>query len=169
MKTRSGIVILLIAVVALLLWAAPVLASSQLNSYEQQLAKLINHERTSRGLASLGINDSLVGSARAHSSDMVQRKYFSHDSPAPNAETWSSRIVRYGYKRSGCRFWEAGEDLYKGKQLFGSPVAAVDAWMHSAGHRAVILTKVFRDMGVGAVQSGDSWYFTLDLGRRIVK
>ena len=48
----------------------------------------------------------------------------------------------------------------------------VDAWMKSPAHRAVILTKAFRDIGVGAVKTEDGyanidgavWFFTLDLG-----
>ena len=46
--------------------------------------------------------------------------------------------------------------------------------MASSTHRAVILTKDFRDMGVGAVScdgygtvDGKVWFFTLDLGRRV--
>jgi uncharacterized protein YkwD len=53
----------------------------------------------------------------------------------------------------------------------------VDAWMRSETHRAVILTKAFRDVGVGAVKTEDGyagidgvvWFFTLDLGRRIAR
>ena len=53
-------------------------------------------------------------------------------------------------------------------------MAIVGQWMKSSTHRAVILTKTFRDLGVGAVSckgysgvSGTVWIFTLDLGRRI--
>ena len=49
--------------------------------------------------------------------------------------------------------------------------------MKSKAHRAVILTKAFRDLGVGAVKTDDGygnvdgpvWFFTLDLGRRITQ
>ena len=43
---------------------------------------------------------------------MAVRKYFEHDSP--DGETWSSRIVRYGYTREGCSYWKAGENIYYG-------------------------------------------------------
>ena len=44
-------------------------------------------------------------------------------------------------------------------------------------HRAVLLTKVFREIGVGAVKIDDGygnidgtvWFFTLDLGRRVAQ
>lgn len=175
MKTRSGIVVVLIAIVAMLLWTAPVLAASQLNPYEQQLLGLVNRERARHGLPALHLNAKLVDSARAHSADMGAQKYFSHDSAS--GEAWSSRIIRFGYTREGCKVWKAGENIYYGAGLYSSPAAVVDTWMHSSAHRQVILTQSFRDIGVGAVKTdhgyqtcqGTVWFFTLDLGRRIVK
>jgi uncharacterized protein YkwD len=165
----------LAALVTLLFSALPAIASAttSLNSYEQQLVKCINHERAKHGLSVLRLNTALVASARSHSSDMGQRKYFDHN--VPGGETWTARIIRSGYTRRGCRVWKAGEDIYWGAGLLSSPVAAVNAWMHSPTHRAVILAKGFRDVGVGAVQAQDGggqascpvWFFTLDEGLRV--
>jgi uncharacterized protein YkwD len=174
MKTRCGIVILLVALAALLFASMPAAApaSVSLNSYEQQLVKCINKERTARHLAKLRLNAKLVDSARAHSADMGEKQYFDHDSPG--GETWSQRIVNHGYTREGYKSWKAGENIGWGAGLYSSPVAIVDAWMASSVHRAVILTKDFRDLGVGAVScdgygsvDGMVWFFTLDLGRRV--
>ena len=173
MKTRCGIVILLVALAALLFASVPAAApaSVSLNSYEQQLLTCINHERTARHLAKLRVNAKLVDSARSHSADMGERQYFEHDSPS--GEKWSQRIVRHGYTREGYRMWKTGENIAWGAGLYSSPVAIVDSWMKSPMHRAVILTKDFRDLGVGAVScegygsvDGMVWFFTLDLGRR---
>jgi uncharacterized protein YkwD len=174
MKTRCGIVILLVALAALLFASLPAAApaSVSLNSYEQQLLKCINHERAKRHLASLRVNAQLVSAARAHSADMgTPQKYFEHASRS--GESWDRRIVRLGYSRSGYRVWKAGENIAWGSGLYSSPVAIVRAWMTSSMHRAVILTTSFRDIGVGAVSSdgygsvgGMVWFFTLDLGRR---
>jgi len=172
-KTRCGIAVLLAALAALLLASMPAAAPAgvTLNSYEQQLVKCINQERTSRHLAKLRVNATLVDSARSHSADMGEKQYFEHDSPS--GEKWSARIVRHGYSRQGYRSWKAGENIAWGAGLYSSPVAIVDQWMHSSTHRAVILTKDFRDLGVGAVScagygsvDGTVWFFTLDLGRR---
>ena len=164
----------LAAFVTLLFSTLPAIASATttLNSYEHQLMKCVNHERTKRGLVRLRLNAALVTSARSHSSDMGVRKYFSHN--VPGGATWTQRIIRAGYKRQGYRVWKAGEDICWGAGLASSPVAVVDAWMHSPGHRAVILAKSFRDIGVGAVKAADGggqascpvWFFTLDEGVR---
>ena len=173
MKSPKGILIVLIVVACSLLLAAPALATTQLNKYEKQVVTLINKERTKRGLAQLRVNAKLTESARGHSAEMGELKYFAHTSPG--GENWSSRVVRYGYKRQGYDYWKAGENIYCGAMLYSSPVACVDAWMSSRSHRNVILTKVFRDLGVGAVKTetgygdmdGTVWFFTMDIGRRI--
>ena len=175
MRSPKGILLLFAVIVCALFLAAPALASSPLNNYEKQLVAAINKQRAKHGLAAVRVNVKLVDSARAHSADMAERKYFQHDSP--DGETWSSRIVRYGYTREGCSYWKAGENIYYGSGLYSSPYVAVTAWMGSKAHRAVILTRTFRDVGVGAVKADDGyaningvvWFFTLDLGRRVAQ
>jgi uncharacterized protein YkwD len=174
-RSPKGILLLFAVIVCALFLAAPALASSPLNNYEKQLVAAINKQRAKYGLSAVRVNAKLVGSARAHSADMAVRKYFEHDSP--DGETWSSRIVRYGYTREGCSYWKAGENIYYGSGLYSSPYLAVSAWMKSAGHRAVVLNRKFRDIGVGAVKTDDGyasingvvWFFTLDLGRRVAQ
>jgi uncharacterized protein YkwD len=168
-------VIVLVALATALFVATPALASTTLNSYEKQLLSLVNKERAKRHLHTLKVNPKLGRSARVHSTDMSAHKYFAHDSQS--GEKWSARIIRYGYTQQGCSYWRAGEDIYYGAGLLASPVAVVKAWMASKAHRQVILTKTFRDIGVGAVKTDDGygkcdgtvWFFTLDLGRRIVR
>jgi uncharacterized protein YkwD len=173
-KSPKGILIVLAVVVCSFFLAAPALASTQLNGYEKQLVSLINKERAKHGLCALRVNVKLVNSARGHSTEMGQLKYFSHESQIPQGESWSSRIVRYGYGRQGYHHWKAGENIYWGAQLYSSPVICVDSWMDSPAHRAVILTKGFRDLGVGAYKTdsgfggvdGVVWVFTMDAGLR---
>ena len=173
MKTRCGIVILLVALATLLFASLPAAAPAgvSLSSYEKQLVKYINKERSDRHLVKLRVNARLVDAARAHSADMGEQQYFEHDSLS--GETWSERLVNHGYTRKGYKSWKAGENIAWGAGLYSSPVAIVDQWMSSSMHRAVILTKDFRDLGVGAVScdgygsvDGEVWFFTLDLGRR---
>ncbi len=172
---QRSLIIVLIAIACTLLLATPALASTALNSYEKQVAALVNKQRAKYGLPQLRLHGKLVEAARVHSADMAQREYFEHNSPS--GETWSSRIVRCGYTRKGYRYWKAGENIYYGSGLYSSPFVVVSAWMKSRAHRAVILTRIFRDLGVGAVKTQDGfggidgpvWFFTLDLGRRIAQ
>ncbi len=174
MKKRTGIIVLLVVLLGTLCLAAPVLASTTLNRYERQLLAQVNKQRARHHLAKLRLNTKLVRSAKAHSADMGTRKYFEHDTMGPNGETWSSRIIRNGYTKRGYRSWKAGENIYYGSGIYSSPGVVVAAWMRSKAHRAVILTRAFRDIGVGAVKTKDGygtingtvWFFTLDLGRR---
>ncbi len=104
---------------------------------------------------------------------MGELKYFAHGSAS--GQKWQSRVIRSGYVRRGYRYWKAGENIYYGSGLWSSPVACVDGWMKSREHRAVILTRAFRDVGIGAVKTttgygdidGAVWFFTMDVGRRI--
>jgi uncharacterized protein YkwD len=174
MNKRIAVTALLIAVASVFLVTLPAMASAvTLNDYEKQVLALVNKERTTRHLARLTVNAKLTSAAREHSTEMGLMQYFAHDSAS--GETWSKRIIRFGYTPKGCRYWKAGETIFWGAGLYSSPVNVVDEWMASPGHRRVILTKVFRNAGVGAVRSSagygectaDVWFFTLDLGRRI--
>lgn len=177
MNRRYGIATMLVALAALLLMSVPaaVPARTSLNSYEKQVIKLVNKERAKHQLRALRVNTRLVRAAQSHSGDMGENQFFAHDSS--NGQSWSKRIIRNGYKRTGCRYWKAGENIYYGGGLYASPEVVVKAWMRSAAHRQVILTRDFRDIGAGAVEcedgydtcSGSVWFFTIDLGRRIAR
>lgn len=173
MKSRRGMLALLVvlAVLVLAATAAPSLAGTQLNTYEQKIVKCVNHERVEQGLPKLKVHPALVAAARAHSTDMGENKYFEHDSLDGNS--FADRIMANGYDRDGYRSWKAGEDIAWGAGLSSAPVLIVDLWMNSPAHRAVILSKSLKEVGVGAVSTegfgsveGTVWFFTLDAGAR---
>lgn len=167
MKKRVAVISLFVALAALLLATVPAASPAlTLNSYEQQLVKIINQKRVQHGLAKVRVHAKLVTAAQSHSADMGQQQYFQHNSLS--GEIWSSRLIRYGYTRSGYSVWRTGENIFKISGIYAAfPQNAVRAWMNSPMHRKVILTRSFRDIGVGAVMSGGTKYVTLDLGRRI--
>lgn len=107
---------------------------------------LINVERRSRGLRILRWSARLSKTARRHSRDMVRRHFFSHT--APGGMTFPQRIRRTGYLRAS-NSWFVGENLAWGTEAKGTARAVLRAWMHSPSHRRVILTRSFRDAGVG--------------------
>ena len=112
---------------------------------------LVNQERTSRGLKALKANRRLAKAASGHAGDMVSKGYFSHDSL--NGASFVDRIRGAGY--IGSRFLPSlGEDLAWGSGELGTPREIVQGWMESPGHRANILSRKFREAGMG-VAFGD--------------
>jgi uncharacterized protein YkwD len=109
---------------------------------------LLNGERAAHGLRPLRLDARLARAARAHSSDMVAHRYFAHDSR--HGASLAARISRTGWTRHR-RSWIVGENIAWGKGSAASPAAIVAAWMHSPGHRANILDRRFRAIGIGIV------------------
>ena len=109
---------------------------------------LVNAERAQRGLRPLRLNHRLSRASRGHARDMVRRSYFSHDSIS--GASFVDRIRRAGYLR-GRQAWIIGENLAWGSGNRSTPAAIVRAWMQSPGHRANILQRRFREIGIGLV------------------
>lgn len=118
----------------------------------QELARatvcLVNNQRTSRGLHKLRLNPRLSRAARAHTQDMVAERYFDHVSE--EGKDVVDRLTRTGYIGEATS-WVVGENLAWGSGARSTPRQIVGAWMHSAGHRQNILTRRFREIGIGIV------------------
>lgn len=117
------------------------------DAYEREVVRLVNKERTSRGLNELTYDWQLSRVARYKSADMSQNNYFSHTSP-----TYGSPFEMI--KSFGISYRTAGENIARGQK---SPKAVVDAWMNSQGHRANILNKSYTKIGVGYEENGKYW------------
>jgi uncharacterized protein YkwD len=90
---------------------------------------------------------------------MLNRYYFSHTSPPrpptfPKGETFSARLKRFGYTPAGYRYYAIGENIAGGSGVHGTPDNRFNTWMRSTGHRASILNRNFREIGIG-VRSGN--------------
>jgi uncharacterized protein YkwD len=109
---------------------------------------LLNKERTKRGLSKLRANNALRGVAQRYARKMVADSFFDHISPT--GSTFVQRIQQSTYL-DGAKGWSLGENLAWGGGTLATPRKIVSAWMHSAGHRHNILTRSFRDIGVGIV------------------
>jgi uncharacterized protein YkwD len=107
---------------------------------------LLNRERGSRGRAPLRADARLRRAAQAHSDDMVAHRYFAHDSR--DGAGFGARIRATGWTRHR-RSYTVGENLGFECGDRATPAAMVGAWMHSAGHRANILERRFRAIGIG--------------------
>jgi uncharacterized protein YkwD len=167
-KRLSVCIALVLFAVLAVTTAAPAEAITMTKA-ERQVLALVNHVRATHGLHKLTMVQSLERAARAHSREMVSRDYFGHISFS--GESFGARLVRFGYSQAGYTRWTVGEDIAYGSGSRGTPQAIFNAWMHSAAHRAVILTARFRNAGVGRAKGtfrGISGivFFTLDCGAR---
>jgi uncharacterized protein YkwD len=106
---------------------------------------LLNQERTSRGLTSLTENAKLRGSATSHNNNMVQSRFFEHNSPG--GSTMVSRIRKAGYMRNASS-WAVGENLAWGTGPLSTAAETQAAWMRSPGHRANIMRARYREVGI---------------------
>jgi uncharacterized protein YkwD len=128
---------------------------------------VLNAERAKHRLRPLRLNRKLAAAARGHSHAMASSHFFSHNSR--NGASFLDRIRRTGYLR-GVRSWNVGENIAWGSGRLGTPRSIARAWMNSAGHRANILSRSFRAIGIGIAAgtpngSGGATY-TTDFGRR---
>jgi uncharacterized protein YkwD len=120
--------------------------SIELYAGEKQMLDLHNRTRSERGLPLLCINPILTKTARDHSQDMLDKGYFSHYSP--EGSTPFDRMKRVGYTSCG-RTSICGENLAVGASYPSTPERLFEALMNSPGHRANILRKEFREVGIG--------------------
>ena len=103
---------------------------------------LLNQIRKIAGLRKLRVKKSLRLIASQHAGDMVNRKFFDHTAPPVPASTFVQRLKRIKWKAS------AGENIGFGTAYYATPRAVAWAWMHSASHRANILTRGYRWVGI---------------------
>ncbi len=104
----------------------------------------INRERRGRGLQPVAANPRLTRMARRYARAMVRLGFFSHTSPG--GSTLLDRVRASGY---GGRRTAAGEALAWAQGRLATPHAVVRAWMASPPHRAVLLGRGYRDVGIG--------------------
>jgi uncharacterized protein YkwD len=131
---------------------------------------LHNRVRAERGLPPLREHAKLREAAEGHSDDMVARGYFSHD--APDGDDMVDRILSTGYAR-GADAWSVGENIAYATGELATAAQIHRAWMRSPGHRANILRRPFREIGIGIAlgapveaRGQDGATYTADFGLR---
>jgi uncharacterized protein YkwD len=125
--------------------SAPSASRGILSSYEADIVRRINAIRASRGRRPLRVSRQLSAAAAFHTNQMGLRGFFEHES-ANGAEFWK-RIERF-YPVLRGRSWSVGENI-----VWGSPdlsaAAAVREWMNSPPHRENLLSRQWREIGLG--------------------
>ena len=110
------------------------------------IACLVNIERTSRGIPPLTRDADLARAARGLASDMSEHQFFAHVDSA--GKDLGDRLRDAGYGRPGDG-WYAGEDLGWGTGDRATPNALVDAWLNSSHHRRILLSSLYKQVGIG--------------------
>jgi uncharacterized protein YkwD len=98
-----------------------------------------NRFRQSEGLRVLSYNAKLEQAAKAKLDDMFLRKYFAHISETGEGPAELATTADY-------RYIMVAENLALGN--FSDDPELVKAWMDSPGHRANIMNKSYRDIGI---------------------
>jgi len=136
-----------------------------MSNVEKEMLDLHNERRAARNLPKLCVHPALQRAAGAHSKDMIERDYFSHDTKG-SGTTFAQRIKRAGYN-----YRIAGENIAWGAGASASPASRMSAWMKSDDHRKNIMNGKFREIGIGAYSgtyrgTPDATMWTADFGDR---
>lgn len=162
-RTARGCIVLL-ALGLMLAWASSTAHAAdragRLDAAEKQVVVGVNQIRARYGLGPLRSSRALTIAANTHSQDMARRRYFGHDTL--HGWAWNLRIKLFVRARV------VGETL---DLLYGppegqenDPKVVVSDWLHSPPHRAVLLTRSLRRIGVAhaALRNGRPAFFTAD-------
>ena len=118
-------------------------AVARARQLEHSIVARINASRKANGLRPLRLVVSLADAAERHARSMARNGFFSHTSADGTAP--ATRIRRFYGAGSA-----VGETI-----LWRSPAAtpeqAVQMWLASPGHRAILLSSRFREIGLAAV------------------
>ena len=129
---------------------------------------LVNKKRHHRGARRLTWDPRLQSAAESHSTAMDSYNFFAHGGDGTPVD----RVRASGYL-AGASSWIVGEDLHWGTGGQGTPKATVKRWMASPSHRATMLSRAFRNIGVGVTMGSplggngvNAAIYTAEFGRR---
>lgn len=132
-------------------------AANRVEELELKVHAGINGERAKHGRSPLKWDAGLASVARAHSDDMTDRRYFSHDTPEGLDPT--DRLHRAGLScRKGYRYGIAENIAIETTlgSLDRTAAGAVLSWTNSPGHRTNLLGGQYDRTGIGA--SFGTWH-----------
>ena len=140
---------------------APCAAGASLElptTQEQELAALVNQERTKAGRQPLRLDARLSCLARQYAQDMATRNFFSHYDPEGNSPFDRLHKKNITYRA-------AAENLFKGWRdpEEESMKIAHSFLMQSPGHRRNILDSDFTFIGIGVVRTPEEWTYVVEL------
>lgn len=148
--------------------------SLEASDLEQAIHDRVNEMRGRENLSILTYDTELVSIARGHSRDMVDRGYFSHESP--DGEKYRDRYAAAGYNCTvrGEFFTRHGEenlarlsltpyvdnDLTTSEQLFLVARRVVNDWLNRNRYSSNLMAPYWTAHGIGVQTQNDTAYIT---------
>ncbi|MEK6682561.1 MAG: CAP domain-containing protein [Nitrospirota bacterium] len=121
---------------------------------ENRLFDMVNSERRAKGLPLLKSDAKLQKAARAHSRDMIKRKFFDHTNP--DKQTVGDRL-----KIAKIKWTMAAENIASNKNMDDPVESAFEDWLKSSSHYKNIINAGYELSGIGIAQAQDNaFYFT---------
>ena len=105
---------------------------------EVSIFRVVNATRVAYGIPPLRTDAALQRAARAHTSAMLRTGVFAHGN-------FAGRMAQFHVHGPAM-----GENLAWGGGSYGAPSAIVSLWLNSPEHRANMLRRGFRRIGIGA-------------------
>jgi len=144
---------------------------ASLESLDGAIVARINVIRPRHGLRPFRASTQLQRAAAKHSQAMGTYGFFAHES---RDGTTSGKRIRRDYPQRGYRTWSVGENLaFSSEELTAADTVAM--WMGSPAHRAALLDRTWREIGVSALrvssapgiyEGDDVTLVTVDFGLR---
>ena len=125
-------------------WAAP---------EQKRLAAILNEHRWAVEYQPLRLDGKFCAASTGHSKEMLELKYFAHESPVEKNKGPGERARNAGFDGAA-----QGECIFNGSR---SPEAAYTAWWGSDGHRFVMFSEGANTLGAGCAGAG---MWTLNTG-----
>lgn len=126
-------------------------SENAVHPYVRQILNLVNSERAKAGLPALKLDAGITAAANVRAKEIKQS--FSHT--RPNGSSFSTAL-----KEQGVSFIGSGENIAWGQT---SPEQVMNGWMNSDGHRANILNKNFKNIGIGYYQDANGRNYWVQL------
>src|SRR5215218_6004364 len=130
-------------------------AGPRIDDGERAVVRAINRARAAHGLRSLRAGRRLARAADAHTRSILRSNFFSHGA-------FSQRLRRY------VRYRRIGEAIAMRSRC--SARGVVRMWLNSPPHRALLLSRGFRRVGIGrrrgSLGSGRACVVTADFASR---
>lgn len=132
---------------------AVVATAAMIADFERQAFQLINEKRHAQNLPPLKWSDDVARVARAHSQNMAEYKFLSHE--GTDGSMVDDRADRVGLSK-----WRAiGENIAYNRGYEQPIEFAVERWMNSPKHKQNLLDNRWQESAIGIAVTPDGTYY----------